>query len=97
MLQTASFTIHLTPQRLSASHLREPESRTQRYIATGLLLSLCLHILFFVLMPAPQNVDGAPPSGAQGPLVVRLSPSTASPPPSVAAAVTPPPSPPPSP
>lgn len=80
MLQTASFTIHLTPPRLSASHLREPEERTLRRIALGLAVSLCLHLMIFLLVPKHEIADQSPLHGTQGPLMVRLSPSAATPP-----------------
>jgi hypothetical protein len=82
-----------TPTRtLSGSHLREPETRTMRYIGIGLLLSLCFHIIFFVVMPKREVNEDSPPQGAQGTMVVRLSPSSPSPlPPPAVAAVTPPP------
>ncbi len=82
-----------TPARsLKASHLREPEARTLRYLGIGLLISLCFHIIFFVVMPKREVNEDSPPQGAQGTMVVQLSPSSPSPPPSPAvAAVTPPP------
>ena len=80
-------------QRPSASHLREPEGRTLRYIAIGLLVSLCLHVLFFVVVPARDIADGAPIAGTQGPLVVSLSPPAAAPPPSASPVAPPQPAP----
>jgi hypothetical protein len=94
MQQTLTFSAGIgtpsPPARLAGSHLREPETRTMRYIGIGLLLSLCLHILFFVVMPARKQIDGSPMRATQGPLVVQLNPSAGSPPP---VAVTPPPTP----
>lgn len=84
MLQTASFTIHLTPTRFSASHLREPEARTMRNFALGLALSLCVHLTFFLLLPKHEVTDPLPAHGTQGPLVVRLSPPVATAPPAAA-------------
>lgn len=89
MLQTRSFTIHITAPRLSASYLREPETRTLHRIGLGLALSICLHVLFFVFAPN-RNVDEASSTSAtKGPLVVRLSPSAKSAPP-IAPEVAPP-------
>ena len=97
MHQTLIFTTDigtaLAMQRPSAGHVREPEARTLRHIAIGLLISLCLHVLFFVVMPARDISDGTPISGTQGPLVVSLSPPAAAPPPSVASVAPPQPAP----
>lgn len=79
---------------LSGSHLRPPMVRPIRYIGIGLLLSLCFHVLFFVMMPTRKETD-SPMTGTQGPLVVRLNPTVESPPPSAAAVI--PPQPPPQP
>ena len=80
-------------QRLSASYLREPEARTLRRIALGLALSLCLHVLFFVVVPKRDVTEDSPMHGTQGPLVVRLNPSAEAPPPIAAAVMPPPPAP----
>ena len=89
MLHTRSFTIHITAPRLSASYLREPETRTLQRIGVGLALSICLHVLFFVFAPH-RNVDEASSTSAtKGPLVVRLSPSAKSAP-QIAPEVAPP-------
>ena len=81
-----------TPAKtLKGSHLREPEARTLRYLGIGLLISLCFHIIFFVVMPKREVNEDSPLQGAQGTLVVQLTPSSPSPPPSPpVAAVTPP-------
>lgn len=76
--------------RLSGSHLRQPEARTLRYIGIGLVLSLCLHVLFFVVMPT-RKVTDSPMHGTQGPLVVRLNPTAASTPPIAEAVIPSPP------
>ena len=73
-----------TARTLKGSHLREPEARTLRYLGIGLLISLCFHIIFFAVMPKREVNDDSPPQGAQGTMVVQLTPA-----PSVAA-VTPP-------
>ena len=84
MLQTPSFTIHITPQRLSETHLREPEERNLRGFALGLAISLCLHLAFFLLLPKHDVTEGSSAPATQGPLVVRLNPSRGAPPPAVA-------------
>lgn len=88
MLRTSSFTIHLTVPRLSASHLREPETRTLHRIALGLAISLCIHGLFLVLVPKHDVTFDSQAAGTKGPLVVRLSPPAKSPP-SIAPEVAP--------
>ena len=75
--------------RLSASHLRELQPRTLRRIAIGLAISLCLHIVFFILAPKREMNDAATVNETQGPLVVRLIPSAKTSPPATAQ-VTPP-------
>ena len=75
------------------SHLREPQKRTLRYLAIGLLISLTLHISFLVLLPKRDVTDVAQASGQQGPMVVRLAPSAPAPPPSAAEVVPPQPTP----
>ena len=89
MLHTPSFSIHVTPLRLSETHLRDPESRSVRGIATGIAVSFCLHVLLFVLLPKHDVTEGSSVPATQGPLVVRLNPSRGAPPPTVAE-VTPP-------
>ncbi len=78
MLQTSSFTIHLTAPRLSASYLREPEARPLNRIALGLAISLCIHGLLLVLVPKHDETFDSSAAAAKGPLVVRLSPSVKS-------------------
>ena len=89
MLHTPSFSIHVTPLRLSETHLRDPEPRSVRGIATGIAVSFCLHVLLFVLLPKHDVTEGSSVPATQGPLVVRLNPSRGAPPPTVAE-VTPP-------
>lgn len=72
--------------RLSGSHLREPEARTQRRLAIGVAVSLLLHTLLLILLPQPTPKLESPAAGSKGPLVVRLTPS---PPPTNAVAVAP--------
>lgn len=79
--------------RLSGSHLREPEERSQRRIAVGLAVSLCVHVLLFVFVPRPKQEQDAPAAASQGPLVVRLNSLKASPPPAVAQTTPTPPAP----
>ena len=74
--------------RLSGSHLREPEARTQRRLAIGVAVSLLLHTLLLILLPQPTPKLESPVAGSKGPLVVRLTPSP-SPPPANAVAVAP--------
>lgn len=89
MLQTRSFTIHLTAPTLTSVYLREPQARTLHRIVVGLAISLCIHVVLLVLAPK-HDVSQAPPVGGQGPLVVRLTnPAKAAPPPSAAEAATP--------
>ncbi|MEO8384465.1 MAG: hypothetical protein ABI583_04435 [Betaproteobacteria bacterium] len=82
-----------TARTLKGSHLREPEARPLRYLALGLLLSLCFHIIFFVLMPKREVNDDSPSQGGPGPMVVQLTPSSPSPPPAPTVAVVTPPTP----
>ena len=87
MLQTRSFTIHLTPPTLTSIYLREPQARTLHRLAVGLAISLCIHVLLLVFAPKRDVSQSPPVDGTQGPLVVRLtSPSKAAPPPSAAEA-----------
>ncbi len=89
MLQTRSFTIHLTAPTLTSIYLREPQARTLHRLAVGLAISLCIHVFLLVFAPK-RDVAQAPLGGAQGPLVVRLTnPTKASPPPSAAEATIP--------
>ena len=59
--------------------------RSRRRIAIGIVLSLALHAVLYVLMPKHIETDGASPQVAQGPLEVRLS----QPPPPAAPAAAP--------
>ena len=83
---------YIAPTR-PVSHLREPQTRTLRYLAIGLLISLSLHISFLVLLPSRDVTDVSPASGPQGPMVVRLAPSAPAPPPSAAEMLPPQPTP----
>ena len=74
--------------RLSGSHLREPEARTQRRLAIGVAVSLLFHALLLILVPQPPPKLESPAAASRGPLVVRLTPSP-SPPPANAVAVAP--------
>ncbi len=81
MLQTRSFTIHLTAPTITSIYLREPQARTLHRIAVGLALSLCIHVLLLVFAPK-LDIAQAPVGGTQGPLVVRLTDPTKAAPPS---------------
>lgn len=86
MLQTRSFTIHLTAPTITSIYLREPQARTLHRLAVGLAISLCIHVLLLVFAPK-RDIVQPPVGGAQGPLVVRLTdPTKAAPPPSAAEA-----------
>ena len=97
MQQSLNFTtdagIAYTAPTRPGSHLREPQKRTLRYLAIGLLISLTLHISFLVLLPKRDVTDVTQASGQQGPMVVRLAPSAPAPPPSAAEVVPPQPTP----
>ncbi len=82
-----------TARTLKGSHLREPEARTLRYLGIGLLLSLCFHIIFFVVMPKREVNEDSPLQGAQGTMVVQLTPSSPSPPPAPTVTAVAPPTP----
>ena len=59
--------------RLSASHWRDPDSRFMRRFGIGLVVSLCLHMLFFTLLPKITPKIETALHGTQGPLVVSLA------------------------
>jgi hypothetical protein len=93
MLQTSSFTIHLTAPSLAESYLGEPAVRTQQRIAWGIALSLCVHGLLLVLLPKPDLSAGATVQARQGPLVVQLTPLARSSPQITSEVIPPPPTP----
>ena len=90
MLQTRSFTIHLTTPSLAESYLGAPQRRTLQRIAWGIAFSLLFHALLLVFMPKREITEETLAQGSRDPLVVRLTPSALTAP-IVAPAETPPP------